>query len=320
MAPPRAKKDPFTDAGRTEALWEWPPHQLAAAEFPASQAQVGHRQTRADSGEGHPALQHGPCQDLPEASLTRPEEGPPAAGVWPSAPGPARPPTSTHLWACGARRAASPPRRRPRTRDDENGTAAGVRARPWTGLGSVRALLGAAGAAASQDWEGGWSKNVSYSSVFLPGPAPPLPPNKPFPIAQLSARQPAGPLRGCRARPPPWLLGPPAQPPLTPQGSPSPVSHIRLPERGGPWPAGGLEGAWPRAVGARAEMGPLLAAEGPGGWGGGEGGGSVTWQGRKWGLDVLAPPLGTPQCLGLLLWAPPSVHSPQPRDKQAPGG
>lgn len=35
----------------------------------------------------------------------------------------------------------------------------------------------------------GWSKNVSYSSFFLPGPAPPLPPNNSFPIAQHASQQ-----------------------------------------------------------------------------------------------------------------------------------
>lgn len=72
----------------------------------------------------------------------------------------------------------------------------GVRARPQTGLGPGRGSLGAADAAASGDWERGRSKNVSYSSVFLPGPAPPLPPNKPFPIAQLADGRPLAPSQG----------------------------------------------------------------------------------------------------------------------------
>lgn len=121
----------------------------------------------------------------------------------------------------------------------DRGPGSGVRARPRAGLGPGRGWLGAAGAAASRDWERGRSKNVSYSSVFLPGPAPPLPPNKPFPIAQLAdgrpldPRQGSGPdppLRGCRSRGrhPPRL-----PPPGIKAALPPPASHIRLPEGAG---------------------------------------------------------------------------------------
>lgn len=94
--------------------------------------------------------------------------------------------------------------RRPLSHDERwTGRSACVRARSRTGLGPWRGSLGAAGATASRDWERGWSKNVSYSSVFLPGPAPPLPPNKPFPIAQLAYGPPVRPSPGLQDPDPP---------------------------------------------------------------------------------------------------------------------
>lgn len=44
----------------------------------------------------------------------------------------------------------------------------------------------------------GLEQNVSYSSFFLPGPAPPLPPNNSFPIAQHASQQQGSALKGRR--------------------------------------------------------------------------------------------------------------------------
>ena len=148
----------------------------------------------------------------------------------------------------------------------------GVRARPRAGLGPGRGWLGAAGAAASRDWERGRSKNVSYSSVFLPGPAPPLPPNKPFPIAQLAdgrpldPRQGSGPdppLRGCRSEggiP----LGCP-RPGSRPRSRPQPPTSASPRGRALALGRGGLVGFRRRAVGASA--GTLGTVRGPAGGG-----------------------------------------------------
>ena len=138
-----------------------------------------------------------------------------------------------------------------------------VRARPQAGLGPGRGSLSAAGAADSGDWERGRSKNVSYSSVFLPGPAPPLPPNKPFPIAQLADGRPLAPSQGSEPDPPlpaaaDPLGRPPPRLPLPGDQGRAPASSLPHPppRGGGPWPraAGGLVGSRPRAIGATARM------------------------------------------------------------------
>lgn len=145
------------------------------------------------------------------------------------------------------------------------------------GLGPGRGSLSAAGSAASRDWERGWSKNVSYSSVFLPGPAPPLPPNKQFPIAQLADWPPACPSPGLQDPDPPSRCSqtrgqPLPQPPPAPGSQPAPApqlraSHIGLPEGAGlglPPGGGGSLGVRPKAVGTGATTGATI-------WHGGRG-------------------------------------------------
>lgn len=120
--------------------------------------------------------------------------------------------------------------------DRGRSTSAGLGS--WTG---IRAQPGTAGERlARRCWRGGlpglgrgWSKNVSYSSVFLPGPAPPLPPNKPFPIAQLADGPPARPSLGLRARPSPARLPDPQGWPPPAWGS-SPVPQPQPPTSASP--------------------------------------------------------------------------------------
>lgn len=130
---------------------------------------------------------------------------------------------------------------------------------PGTALGPGRGSLGSDGAAASRDWERGWSKNVSYSSVFLPGPAPPLPPNKPFPIAQLADRLSARPLLGPQGpdHPPHGSQTQRAAAPRGRQHLPATAPGSRLrpgPSLPHPPPRGG--GPWTRAAGVSWGPGP----------------------------------------------------------------
>lgn len=165
--------------------------------------------------------------------------------------------TSTHLWACpaggGAQRAAGRPPPLPGSLGCTTGAeqragvlGSGSGCGPGAGLGPGRGSLCAACAAASRDWERGWSKTVSYSSVFLPGPAPPLPPNKPLPIAQLADGRPLAPLRGSEPGPSSARLQTPRA--ASPSAAPAwDQGHAPAPSLPHPPPRGG--GPWPRAVG-----------------------------------------------------------------------
>lgn len=141
------------------------------------------------------------------------------------------------------RAASSPHRRRPRSHDGfwTAGRGPGSGRGPRRGWGRGGARSARLAQAASRDWERGRSKNVPYSSVFLPGPAPPLPPNKPFPIAQLADGRPLAPSQGSGPDPP--LRGRPLGRPPAPlpqpgdQGrAPAPSLPHPPPRRGGPWP------------------------------------------------------------------------------------
>lgn len=188
--------------------------------------------------------------------------------------GQAAPRTWTHLWTrpagSGPGTSPSPAEAAVAQRGLDGG--AGL-VQPWTALGPGRGSLCADGAAASRDWERGWSKNVSYSSVFLPGPAPPLPPNKPFPIAQLADRLSARPLLGPQGpdHPPHGSQTPRAaapcgrQPPLRPPrpgiavaSRPEPPTSASPRGRALDSGSGGLVGTRPGAMGPGAEAGGTI--------------------------------------------------------------